>query len=339
MPGVNRLAAELGVNRKTVEVALCLLEREGLLAGQGPGRKRRIILPREASPVRPLRVAILLSEAADRKVDYMAEAQHELIDAGHTVVFPAKSLAELDFDVKRVARLVAQTQADAWIVVAGSRDVIEWFVESPVPAFALFGHRRGLPVAGAGPEKLPALQAATQALIELGHRRIVLIMRRIHRVPQPGVVVSSYLAALADGGIKTSDYNLPDWDESREGFQACLEALFRVTPPTAMIISETPLFAAVQQFLAGRGIRVPKAVSLISTDPHPHFSWCVPSVAHIHWDAGPVVRHIVRWASSVSRGRADLKQSFVAAEYVPGGTVGPAPSHSLSPPAATDPSS
>ena len=35
-----------------------------------------------------------------------------------------------------------------------------------------------------------------------------------------------------------------------------------------------------------------------------------------------MVRRIVRWATNVSRGRKDVKQSFVAAEYVPGGTVG-----------------
>ncbi|MCE9610520.1 MAG: GntR family transcriptional regulator [Chthoniobacter sp.] len=43
MPGVLRLEKELGVNRKTVEAALRQLEREGLLAGQGAGRRRLIV--------------------------------------------------------------------------------------------------------------------------------------------------------------------------------------------------------------------------------------------------------------------------------------------------------
>ena len=42
MPGVHRLAADFQVNRKTVEAALQLLEGEGLLIGQGVGRRRRI---------------------------------------------------------------------------------------------------------------------------------------------------------------------------------------------------------------------------------------------------------------------------------------------------------
>ena len=38
VPGVNGLARDLGVANETVETALRLLEREGLLVGQGPKR-------------------------------------------------------------------------------------------------------------------------------------------------------------------------------------------------------------------------------------------------------------------------------------------------------------
>ena len=48
-----------------------------------------------------------------------------------------------------------------------------------------------------------------------------------------------------------------------EGLQKLLGSLFRLTPPTAMIIDEAPLFAATQQFLASQGLRVPQQVSLI----------------------------------------------------------------------------
>jgi len=57
-PGVGYLAAELGVNRKTVAAALRGMEVEGMLVSQGVGRKRQIVLP-EGKATRPLRVAIL----------------------------------------------------------------------------------------------------------------------------------------------------------------------------------------------------------------------------------------------------------------------------------------
>ena len=58
IPGVGWLARELEVNRKTVEAALQLLEEDGLLVSQGPGRKRTIMMP-AGRAVRPLRVALL----------------------------------------------------------------------------------------------------------------------------------------------------------------------------------------------------------------------------------------------------------------------------------------
>ena len=45
LPGLPTLAKELGINSKTVEAGLRILESEGILIGQGAGRRRRIVLP------------------------------------------------------------------------------------------------------------------------------------------------------------------------------------------------------------------------------------------------------------------------------------------------------
>lgn len=324
MPGVGWLAAELGVNRKTVEAALRQLEQEGLLAGQGAGRPRLIVLRGEKS-ARPMRVAILPYDDADRFLAYIVELQHALVEAGHTTVVAAKSLVELGMDPARVARLVKQTEADAWVVQAGSREVLEWFSAQPMPAFALFGRREGIAIAGAGLATQTAFTSTTRQLIALGHRRIVMICRSERRKPCPGISERIVLDELAAHGIATSDYNLPDWEETPDGFEALLSSLFRVTPPTALIVGEGTFFLATQQFLARRGIRVPGQVSLICVDSDPSFAWCKPTIAHFHWETAPVVRRIVRWAATVSQGRGDLKQTFTPAEFIPGGTLGPAP--------------
>jgi DNA-binding LacI/PurR family transcriptional regulator len=76
------------------------------------------------------------------------------------------------------------------------------------------------------------------------------------------------------------------------------------------------------QFLMNRGLRVPQDVSLVCTDGSPIFEWGKPTVAH--WDTRPVVRRIVRWAATVSRGEKDLRQTLTKAEFFEGGTIGPA---------------
>ena len=325
LPGGNQLAGLLGVGKNTVEAALRQLEAEGVLVPQGAGRRRRIVLP-EGKVAHPLRVAILdydppaiaLAEA------YMVELLHLLGEAGYSVFFAEKCLQELGMEVGRVERMVRRTEADAWLVVAGSREVLEWFAAQPLPAFALFGRRHGLPIAGVGPNKPPAYATATRALIGLGHRRIVLLARRLRRLPEPGTSERTFLAELAAHGISAGSYHLPDWEDSIDGYHARLESLFQVSPPTALIIQKAPLFVAAQQFLAAQGLRVPQDVSLVCTDPDPSFAWCKPSVSHIRWDSRPVVRRIVRWAANVSQGKPDLRQTLTKAEFVPGGTIGPA---------------
>jgi len=323
MPGAPLLAAELGVDRKTVEAALRRLEQEKLLVARGAGRRRKIVLPaRLASP--SLRVAILLNEAGDLHTHYMVELNHVLAEAGHITYFPPRNLMDLGMDLRRIARMAKANDADAWVVVGGSREVLEWFVARGTPVFALFGRRRRVPVASVGPDKPPVLAAVVRELIGLGHRRIVLMARKMRRWPAPGASEQAFLDELAAHGIVPGSYHLPDWEESVAGFYARLEALFQFNPPTALIIQEAPLFVAVQQFLAGRAIRVPQDVSLISTDASPDFEWCRPTVAHIRWDSRPVVRRIVRWVKNVARGKADLRQTHTPAEFVPGGTIGPA---------------
>ncbi|MFT5881755.1 MAG: DNA-binding LacI/PurR family transcriptional regulator [Crocinitomicaceae bacterium] len=182
----------------------------------------------------------------------------------------------------------------------------------------------GLPIAGVKPGKPIPLADATLQLIDLGHRRISLLAQSARRLPEPGRLERTFLDFLESEGISTSPYNLPDWDDSTEGFYQALDALFTSMPPTALIPDEAPLLIAAQQFLANRGLRAPEDVSLICTDNDPHFSWCTPAIAHIDWDSRPVIRRVVNWADNISRGKKDIRQSFTSAEFIEGGTIGPA---------------
>ena len=322
MPGKSRLARELGVSGKIVVAALGQLEREGLLVGQGPRRRRRIVPP-DSKTTLPMRIAILLYEPPALAAGYMVELQHLLVEAGHSAFFAEKSLLELGMKVPAIRRLMEKTQGDAWVVNAGSREVLEWLSTQPTPTLALFGRRRGLPIAAVGPDKPPVMAMITRALIDLGHRRIVLLCRSTRRLPEPGESERAFLNELKAHGITTGAYHMPDWDESIGGFHRLLQTLFRITPPTALIIDEAPFFVAAQQFLAGQELRVPGDVSLVCTDASPDFAWCQPPITHIRWDSRPVVRRIVRWAANVSHGRKDLRQTLTPAVFVRGGTIGP----------------
>ena len=325
MPGASRLAEELGVNHKTAEAAMRLLEAEGVIENQGARCGRRIARPESHAPP-ALRVGLMLFDSVDRGEDFMIELRHLLEEAGHVPFCSDKGLVELGMDVRRVARLVKKAEADAWIVFAASQEILEWFSARETPAFAMAGRHGGLPIAGTRPDKPPVFAEMTRRLITLGHRAISCVVRHQHRLPQPGKSQRAVLGELEAAGIATGSFNLPDWEESREGFGKLIDSLFGgPTPPTALILDEPFLYHAAHHHLAKRGMQVPGDVSLICADADPGFAWCEPSVAHIRWDYRPVLRRIVRWTNNVALGKDDRRQSFTKAEFIDGGTVGPGP--------------
>lgn len=65
-------------------------------------------------------------------------------------------------------------------------------------------------------------------------------------------------------------------------------------------------------------------VSLVCTDYSQDFDWCHPAISQIRWESRPMIRHILKWATNMSHGKQDQRQTETPAEFVPGGTIGPA---------------
>ncbi len=323
MPGRNELAKELGFNNKTLEAALKLLQKEGLLINQGAGRKRLINHSANKKTPTKLRVAVLLLDKMDRANHFMIELFHLLEEAGCIAFYPEKSMSELSTEPDYLTDFVQRTGADAWIITAGSREILEWFSSQDIPAFAMFGRRSGLPIASAGPDKVTAVSDTTRRLLNMGHRRISLLCRPQRRNPRPGKSERTFIETLSEAGIQTGPYNLPDWKENKASFLTMLDSLFLHTPPTALIVDEAFLFNTTYFHLTHRGLRVPGDVSIICTDNDPNFDWCHPSVAHIHWDYRPVINRVVRWVNNISHGKKDLRQTLTKAEFIEGETIGP----------------
>jgi len=155
MPGGDLLARELGIGRNTIDAALLQLEQEGLVERQGAGRRRKVLRPGKPVPG-PLRVRILSYGVRERKDDVMQDLLYRLQVAGHDVELARQTLQEMKMDPRRVASHVSKNPADAWVIYGGSQEVLASLVERSVPAFALVGRMRDLPIAGVKPDKIPA---------------------------------------------------------------------------------------------------------------------------------------------------------------------------------------
>ncbi len=321
MPGVFKLEEYLGVNHGILHRALHLLEQEGVLENQGRGKSRRIVMSGSGSA--KLTVRVLLYERPDLWNSYLLDLMHLLRGEGHDAGFADKTLSELGMNVGRISRFVKAQEADAWVVVAGPHDVLEWFSRQPEPAFALYGLTKDIPLPFAGPRKIPAIGELLGCLFELGHSRIVQLVREERRKPKLGGIERFILGEMEQRGITTGPYNIPDWGNCPAELQEKLDSLFKHTPPTALLVDEPAIYLAVRDHLARRGICCPEQVSLACFDADPAFDWLLPQVTHIAWDPRPVIRAVVRWVNRVGKGRNDRRATLTKARLVMGGTIGP----------------
>jgi len=251
LPGTPALSRETGIDRKTITGAIQILEQQGWLISQGAGRPRRIVRTGAAQPT-GLRITILNYEERVRHQLYAHQLVSQLQAAGHTVSYSKRSLVEMGMQLDKVIEYVQDNPADVWIPTSASRDILEWFARQPFPSIALFGRRRGVNIAGVGPDKIETLCSLTEQLIGWGHRRIVLFSREERHVHTLGLQERRFAETLEAHGIHTGSYSLPRWQSTAAGFNACLDSYFQVTPPTALIIEESQFFVAALLELSRR---------------------------------------------------------------------------------------
>ncbi len=331
-PGVPAITRECEVSANVARAAVRLLEAEGWLEPAGHGRRRRISTAKQdVVAARVLRVGILLREPLPSLDPGFHEALmqivHNLEESGHAAVIAPKTQLELGNNPVRVKRMVEEVAADAWAVIDGSRSLLAWFGDRKTPTLAIGGQIGDPRISSVSPTLRSAGVEAMQRLIKLGHRRIVLICTRNERAGsnRPDHTVGASLAELAGAGVKLSPYNLPEWDETPAGLQSLLQALFQITPPTALMIMRPTWATGVLSFLADRGLRVPRHVSVVGYGLESLNPWHFPALAYMRAEDQPVVRRTLRWVRQVARGVITPRNFFYPGIFVDGPSLGPVP--------------
>lgn len=317
MPGRDRLAKDLGVDGSTIERALRHLEEQGVLRSQGAGKRREITIKAIKKPGK--RILFIPYELEDQySQPLIVELQNRLQAAGHSINVASKSLVELKHAPEKVRAQMKAHRHEACIIVAGARPVLEMAAQTSQPCFALFGPMAGLEIAGTGPWKNTAIQDAIECLHRQGHRRIVMLSRAETTKGGPSLTHQAFLNKLEELGLATSAYNLPVWNSSPEGLRQCLESLFRVTPPTAILVDDWMLLYAIQNFLTRKQGAAYRNAICISTDYHPSYKWCLPRISHVTWDPMAVCRRVMQWVEHVAQGKRDISQKPIKAKFVEG---------------------
>lgn len=326
LPGVRPLANDCGVSHDVVRAALQRLEREGLVVAEGNGRSRtvqaRALQRKESSEVAVL-LNLPLAEEDSEFQQALTSLRSMVEESGRQCRFAGKCLRDLRGDVTRVARLVNRETADVWVVVGATREVLEWFDAQGKTFIALCGCCANLPVAGTGRLADDGFRDAMRHLMSLGHRRIVYVGPQMVRFSRSAGVIRIMGEELGRAGVAAGDYHCPDWDETPDGLQCLLARIFRVTPPTALIVDYANWLAGALDFLACRGLRVPEDVSLVCMNHDPTTAWHRPRIAHLGGSEVALAGVVLRWINSVARGRVEKKFIPMAAPFIRGDSTAP----------------
>ena len=241
------------------------LEKEGLVIYQGD-RRRRLIAETAATAQARLKVGLLHHDSTSRTRHDMLTIRQELMNAGHDVAECPKTMQELNMRISRVSKAVKTMEMDAWIVGSGSTEILQWLANEDSPAIALHGKHMDIDMPGIAIRKLPIIEKLVERLVADGHRRITLLTPGYRKDSQLALFEQSFVNYLEARGVPTGPFNLPEWDNTPQGLKLALDSLFKVTPPTAILVSDAVMTHTVQLELASRGIFAPKDISLFCND-------------------------------------------------------------------------
>jgi len=333
IPGVDRLSSELGVSRDTVRRALILLEKSGIIRSGGKGKPRAIVNDPTLESEQPnkskvLRVKIFpdmnMEQQASYVVAHALKLQQQLTEVGCHCQFTDRALSDFDHQPQRISRYVADNEADVWIVISAPCDVLEWFEQQSFVTIAWDGRHRHLSLPGSGSNLVPAIREATRHLISLGHRRIAYLAPPIIRQPSISTSGQAFLEELnTRGGSTASSYHLPEFPSDPHGMEIALKEMFRVTPPTALIVGMHSYHLTLLSFLRQNNLRVPEDVSIIAGYMDAKLDWMIPRQAHFHLQMEKIVRRIVKWIEDVMGGKRPDGCAIYDAAYFSGPSVGP----------------
>ncbi|WP_386781212.1 substrate-binding domain-containing protein [Luteolibacter ambystomatis] len=318
LPGVFRLMSEFGATRRTVEAALGMLREEGLISG--PGRRSAMLIHGPQPHVAP-RGSVLIYESPpmERSSDHLAL----FLILERRLPRPVQRL-HLPRGMKRSEQLrrIAGLEVSHAVVLD-----VEGELADAVKA-------RGIRTVALGVATPPATVAAFAVcyrelvvsslarLFDAGHTRITmpLFQRNPRVVARVRDIVEREFAAR---DIPYSDlFNTPVVDgDTPQDLHEAIRRLWRLTPPTAIIVNHLRPFLAVFSCLASLGLRVPEHASVICLSHSAEMDAMEPEPSHFCYPVERMARAIIE---ALEQGAADASNSLLfSPAWRPGRSVAP----------------
>lgn len=277
--GVENVSSE---TRERVQRAIDIL-------GYRPSHAARVLRSRLSKTI-----GCMLSEATNPLYARLFQAMEARLRAEGYVLLLATGLNDADRELENL-RLFAERGMDGMILTPGNerdRRILDFLDSSEMPAVILdrdietkkdvvmFNHA-------------PAVKRITRELLDLGHRRIALLVSHVDVRPNRRRI-EAFKTAMREHGIASpNDLVRLQTTSTASTFDEVVGLLKGQDPPTAFIVQGTNTLLSVLNATAAVGARIPDDVSIISIGDPDFARTHVPPIAALKVKTEDIVERTV----------------------------------------------
>ncbi|MBN8459075.1 MAG: LacI family DNA-binding transcriptional regulator [Verrucomicrobia bacterium] len=325
LPGIRDLESMLGVSRTSIQPALNALVAKGMLVQAGPRRRIRVandvgtgsgkaaarkILMLESSKLgsRMMISTVIAASLANRPA-----AKNWIID--HQVIKADQSRS----NVKRWQRLLDSSGADALIVVAGTRNTLDWASGCGVPVLALGGDTSGFPIPAVGYDSDAMATMALDRLLATGHRDICFPLG-VRSPSYVGEMERAMIDAFARHGVGFQPkLHFPQWHSNvPEAWREGLHWRFGSRRPDALVLANVRVYQTCLGVLMELGLKVPDDLSLVVLGEQSELTWFHPIPASFDLDPLRLADKIASWIDSPKNEQSSF---ILQPKWLDGGSI------------------
>ena len=206
---------------------------------------------------------------------------------------------------RTLERLVRNSPQDCWILLYSNGKMQRWFSANRVPCLLVNAGYAGVDLPDLDNDHRATARHAAGRLLRLGHRRIALVTEGSQRgdlMDAEAGFREAFTGRTAPPDAEPivaryREFTVPEVVRS-------LETLFRRTRrPTALVVTNSQAYPLTLCFLAQRGLRIPRDVSLLATTDDTLYSHLLPPPTHYRSMAPEAVAKVIyRMVRRIARG-------------------------------------